>query len=250
MAGVDKHQRVPVVGRSDDYGVDVLVFEKLFIIFVACGISARFLRRQIQIIVSEIADGDGRGVAEFEECFVDLITPVAEADIAHTNALVCAEDTAIARGRQRRRGAYEVPACDIIHNAETLSLYIERKMRCTLAFVFVLGVAGMTANGKVLVHGHRGARAVLPENTLPAFEYAIGQGVDVLELDMAVTKDNVLVVSHDPLLSSPVCTGPRDHVAIHSLTLAEVREYDCGAKAESEFPKAEAGTGYENADAR
>jgi glycerophosphoryl diester phosphodiesterase len=110
-------------------------------------------------------------------------------------------------------------------------------MRCTLAFLFVLGMAAMTMDGKVLVHGHRGARAVLPENTLPAFEYAIRQGVDVLELDMSVTKDNVLVVSHDPLLSSPVCIGPRDHVPIHSLTLAEVREYDCGAKQNPNFPK-------------
>src|SRR5437016_371599 len=37
---------------------------------------------------------------------------------------------------------------------------------------------------KILVHGHRGARAMRPENTLPAFEYAIGAGVDVIELDM------------------------------------------------------------------
>jgi glycerophosphoryl diester phosphodiesterase len=76
-----------------------------------------------------------------------------------------------------------------------------------------------------------------PENTLPAFEYAIAQGVDALELDMAVTRDNIVVVSHDPLLSSPVCTGPRDHVAIHTLTLAEVREWDCGAKQNPAFPK-------------
>ncbi|MCU1236041.1 MAG: glycerophosphoryl diester phosphodiesterase [Candidatus Solibacter sp.] len=69
-----------------------------------------------------------------------------------------------------------------------------------------------------------------PENTLPAFEYAIAQGVDALELDMAVTKDGVIVVSHDPELRAPVCTGPRDKVAIHSLTLAEVRQWDCGAQ--------------------
>jgi glycerophosphoryl diester phosphodiesterase len=61
----------------------------------------------------------------------------------------------------------------------------------------------MSAQGaaKILVHGHRGARAARPENTLPAFEYAIEAGADVLELDLAVTKDNVLVVSHDPVLN-------------------------------------------------
>jgi glycerophosphoryl diester phosphodiesterase len=54
---------------------------------------------------------------------------------------------------------------------------------------------------------------------------------------MAVTKDNVIVVSHDPLLSAPTCTGPRDHQPIHQLTLAQVREYDCGAKQNPQFPR-------------
>ena len=69
----------------------------------------------------------------------------------------------------------------------------------------------------------------MPENTIPAFEYAIRQGVDALELDMAVTKDNVIVVSHDPVLKPPVCSGPQPSAVIHTLTLAQVREWDCGA---------------------
>ena len=73
----------------------------------------------------------------------------------------------------------------------------------------------LSAQPKILVHGHRGARAMRPENTLPAFEYAIGIGVDVLELDMAVTKDNVVVVSHDPYLEPPVCSGPAPKAMIH-----------------------------------
>src|ERR1041385_878632 len=82
---------------------------------------------------------------------------------------------------------------------------------------------------KILGHGHRGARARRPENTLPAFQYAIEQGVDALEMDMAVTKDNVVVISHDPILEPPVCTGPTAKGVIHQLTLAEVRQWDCGA---------------------
>jgi glycerophosphoryl diester phosphodiesterase len=89
-------------------------------------------------------------------------------------------------------------------------------------------VMAAEAPRSILVHGHRGARAVRPENTLPAFEYAIAAGVDVLELDMAVTKDNVVVVSHDPLLHGPVCKGPEKEVAIHSLTLKQVKEWECG----------------------
>jgi glycerophosphoryl diester phosphodiesterase len=89
---------------------------------------------------------------------------------------------------------------------------------------------------RILVHGHRGARARRPENTLPAFEYAIGQGVDALEMDMAVTKDNIVVISHDPVLEPPVCRGPKDRAVIHELTLAQVREWDCGGERNPRFP--------------
>jgi glycerophosphoryl diester phosphodiesterase len=54
----------------------------------------------------------------------------------------------------------------------------------------------------ILVHGHRGARAVQPENSLAAFAYAISIGADFLEMDVAVTRDDVVVVSHDPTLKA------------------------------------------------
>jgi len=95
----------------------------------------------------------------------------------------------------------------------------------------------MLSGGKILVHGHRGARAIYPENTLPAFEYAIHQGADVLEMDLAVTKDNVLVISHDPHLNPEICTGPHPGIAIRELTLAELKQYDCGALKNPHFPK-------------
>ena len=93
-----------------------------------------------------------------------------------------------------------------------------------------LGIALITLNmfradiaptEKILVHGHRGARARRPENTLPAFRYAIQAGVDALEMDMAVTKDNVIVISHDPVLR-PLTPEPGEFVR---LVLAKVREY-------------------------
>ena len=92
----------------------------------------------------------------------------------------------------------------------------------------------------IKVHGHRGARALRPENTLPAFEYAIAVGVDALELDMAVTKDHVIVVSHDPVLHPPMCSGPRPEVAIRELTLEQVREWDCGKVRNPAFPRQQA----------
>src|SRR5260370_33091790 len=104
--------------------------------------------------------------------------------------------------------------------------------------VLILGGALMlAAQPRILVHGARGARAMRPENTIPAFEYAIGVGVDVLELDMAVTKDDVLVVSHDPLLNPEICSGPGGPRAIRTLTLKELRQWDCGALRNPRFPK-------------
>jgi glycerophosphoryl diester phosphodiesterase len=100
------------------------------------------------------------------------------------------------------------------------------------------------AKNEILVHGHRGARAWRPENTIPAFQFAIDHGVDVLELDLAVTKDNVLVVSHNPTLAPNSypgergCKGPalEPKTPIRTMTLAEVRQYDCGSVALSQFP--------------
>lgn len=93
---------------------------------------------------------------------------------------------------------------------------------------------------KILVHGHRGARARKPENTIPAFQYAISAGVDALEMDMAVTKDGVIVISHDPVLHPPVCSGPQPKAVIHTLTLKEVQEWDCGRIQNPNFPTQEA----------
>jgi glycerophosphoryl diester phosphodiesterase len=62
--------------------------------------------------------------------------------------------------------------------------------------------AGNRINLTIQVHGHRGARAVMPENTIAAFEYAIGVGVDAIEMDVQVSRDDVVVVSHDPYLKS------------------------------------------------
>ena len=97
---------------------------------------------------------------------------------------------------------------------------------------------------KILVHGHRGARAWRPENTIPAFKFAIDHGVDVLELDLAVTKDDQLVVSHNPTLApnsypgERICKGPAlaPNTPIRTMTLAEVQQYDCGSVALAAFP--------------
>jgi glycerophosphoryl diester phosphodiesterase len=84
------------------------------------------------------------------------------------------------------------------------------------------------------LEGHRGARGLAPENTLVAFARALGLGVTTLEMDLAVTRDGVVVVSHDPALNPDITRGPDGRwlesptPRILELTRADLRRYDVG----------------------
>lgn len=110
-----------------------------------------------------------------------------------------------------------------------------------LLFVILIAMAAEAAPGKMEVQGHRGARAVRPENTIPAFLFALEAGVDTLEMDMHVTKDDQIVITHDPYLNPETCLdkagkkiGPK--VLVRSLTLKELQGYDCGSLVNPRFP--------------
>jgi len=88
------------------------------------------------------------------------------------------------------------------------------------------------------VQGHRGARAVRPENTLPAFEYALANpAVSTLELDTGVTADGHLVVIHDRTINGTHCQGQYVGRLVHELTLAQIKTLDCGSLTLPEFPR-------------
>lgn len=85
-----------------------------------------------------------------------------------------------------------------------------------------------------LVAAHRGGALLLPENTLPAFRNAASMGVQILEFDMNLTADDQLVVMHDTSVNPEVCmplAGAKvDYAPIRQLTLAQMREFDCGSR--------------------
>ena len=97
----------------------------------------------------------------------------------------------------------------------------------------LLGLAAASAQAFDL-QGHRGARGLAPENTLEGFALALSIGVTTLELDLAMTRDNVLVVSHDRRLNPDHTRGPdgkfldAEGPPIRTLTLAELQTYDVG----------------------
>ena len=84
------------------------------------------------------------------------------------------------------------------------------------------------------LEGHRGARGLAPENTLPSFAAALTLGVTTLELDVGVTRDGVVVVHHDLRLNPSIARGPDGRwieapgPTIHSLSFAELQRYDVG----------------------
>jgi glycerophosphoryl diester phosphodiesterase len=98
----------------------------------------------------------------------------------------------------------------------------------------------------IYIHGHRGARGLYPENTITAFIEAVKLGVDAIEMDVVISKDNQVVVSHEPYMNALFCSTP-DGIAIDShsekqhnlyhLTYAQIKQYDCGKRGNELFPQ-------------
>ncbi len=95
--------------------------------------------------------------------------------------------------------------------------------------------------------GHRGCRGLLPENTIPAFLKALEfPQVTTLELDLAVSKNGELIVSHEPWMSESTCTKPDGtpvtkaeamNLKIMGMTYEEIKQYDCGSRGNARFPQ-------------
>ena len=96
------------------------------------------------------------------------------------------------------------------------------------------------------VQSHRGARGLMPENSIPAFLLALDSGVTTIELDLAVTRDGQLVVSHEPWMNANICIDPTGQgidpkkdreFNIFKMEYEEVKKWDCGSKANERFPE-------------
>lgn len=98
------------------------------------------------------------------------------------------------------------------------------------------------AEGGLLVHGHRGSRGTHPENTLPAFREAVAAGANALELDMHLSKDDVIFIAHDSVVSGKLCRDANGKkvsvpIPIRSLTAKQLKRYDCGSVKNPLFPE-------------
>ena len=98
------------------------------------------------------------------------------------------------------------------------------------------------------IQGHRGARGLRPENSIPAFLMALDSGVTTIELDVAITKDKQVIVSHEPWMSSAICLDSAGRAInekeekkfnIYQMTFEQVQLFDCGSTGNSKFPQQE-----------
>jgi glycerophosphoryl diester phosphodiesterase len=97
------------------------------------------------------------------------------------------------------------------------------------------------------IHGHRGFRGYFPENTLTSFREAVKIGVDAIELDVVISQDSQVVVSHESWFNYKICSEPdgervkalKQH-NLYKMNYAEIKEYDCGKRANPEFPHQQA----------
>jgi len=93
--------------------------------------------------------------------------------------------------------------------------------------------------------GHRGCRALMPENTIPAMLRALDLAVTTLEMDVVVTKDQQVILSHEPFFNHEITTKPDGTIVseneerslnIYQMPYSEVKQFDVGSKPHPRFP--------------
>lgn len=114
------------------------------------------------------------------------------------------------------------------------------------AFVLMAGSAHAQYIPKFDLQGHRGERGLMPENTIPAFLEALNYGVTTVELDVVITSDGEVLVSHEPYMSHEICLKPNGEPVtkdeelkynIYKMSYAETQKFDCGLKLHPRFPE-------------
>ncbi|MEO0066867.1 MAG: hypothetical protein RI983_2193 [Bacteroidota bacterium] len=94
--------------------------------------------------------------------------------------------------------------------------------------------------------GHRGARGLVPENTIPAMYKAIDLGATTLEMDVVITKDKQVILSHEPFFNHEIASKPdgtavtiqeEKQLNIFQMSYAATQRYDVGLRGNERFPK-------------
>lgn len=119
------------------------------------------------------------------------------------------------------------------------------KIPITLLLLF-FSINTMEAQSNIFKQGHRGCRGLMPENTIAAMKKAIDLGVQVLELDVVISKDKLVVVSHDTHFATDISLKPSgDSISVeeaknyilYQMPYDEIKKFDVGKKHNVKFPQ-------------
>ena len=117
-----------------------------------------------------------------------------------------------------------------------------------IPLLVLTGLLGCTPIIDFDLQGHRGARGLLPENSIPSFLMASDFGVDTIEMDVVVAADSQVVVSHDPRMSAEICSHPdgtpvteedEQALTLFTMTYEQIATFDCGLRGNQRFPDQE-----------
>jgi len=120
-----------------------------------------------------------------------------------------------------------------------------KKIGLTLS-TLICGLSTVFAQQKLDVEGHRGGMGLMPENTIASMLNGVKTGVRTLELDLNITSDGKVVVSHDQWMSSAIMLKPdgseitpaeEKSMALYKMTYDSIRRFDAGTKPNVRFPK-------------
>jgi glycerophosphoryl diester phosphodiesterase len=130
-----------------------------------------------------------------------------------------------------------------VHNTLLNSLFI-----LMISTGMSISLNTMAQTNKFDAQGHRGCRGLMPENTIPAMLKAIDLGVTTIEMDVVITSDGKVLVSHDTYMNAEISTDPsgkyiqpgdQSKYNIFQMTAAEVQKWDVGLKPHPKFPAQE-----------
>ncbi|MBL7884630.1 MAG: glycerophosphodiester phosphodiesterase [Bacteroidia bacterium] len=109
-------------------------------------------------------------------------------------------------------------------------------------FFFISSFLFSQTDTNFQVHAHRGFRGLYPENTIIAFKEAVKKNAYAIELDIVISKDNQLVVSHEPWFNHKICSAPngkkvkRFHQQnLYKLNYDSIKQYDCGIRGNKKY---------------
>ncbi|WP_428663232.1 glycerophosphodiester phosphodiesterase family protein [Runella sp.] len=115
-----------------------------------------------------------------------------------------------------------------------------------ILFLSLLSAQFLMAQPKLDRQGHRGCRGLMPENTIQAMKKALDLGVTTLEMDVVISKDKQVVVSHDTYMSAdfalkpdgtPITADEQKKINLYQLTYDEIKKFDVGSKPHPQFPQ-------------